>query len=128
MRTPGPTGAPAWAEGCKRADPRRRTGWRSSPHSLTLTPTLTLTITLTLTLTQVRCVNATRGSTKALALTLTLTLPLARYLYDSTLYKPTTEGWLGFELSRTPPPLEEHLPTLELALASLLGQGNAHQP
>ena len=33
-----------------------------------------------------------------------------------------------FELSRTPPPLEEHLPTLELALASLLGQGNAPQP
>ena len=61
-------------------------------------------------------------------LTLTLTLTLARYLYDSTLYKPTTEGWLGFELSRTPPPLEEHLPTLELALASLLGQGNAPQP
>ena len=44
------------------------------------------------------------------------------YLYDSTLYKPTTEGWLGFEMSRTPPPLDHHLSTLEEALASLLGQ------
>ena len=47
------------------------------------------------------------------------------YLYDSTLYKPTTEGWLGFEMSRTPAPLDHHLTTLENALASLLGQGNA---
>jgi hypothetical protein len=46
------------------------------------------------------------------------------YLYDSTLFKPTTEGWLGFEMSRTPPPLDQHLSTLEEALASLLGQGN----
>jgi hypothetical protein len=46
------------------------------------------------------------------------------YLYDSTIFSPTTEGWLGFEMYRTPPPLDDHLETLEEALASLLGQGN----
>ena len=48
------------------------------------------------------------------------------YLYDSTLLKPTTEGWLGFEMSRTPPPLDQHLSMLEEALASLLGQARAY--
>ena len=33
-------------------------------------------------------------------------------------------GWLGFELSRTPAPMDAHLRTLELAAASFLGQGN----
>ena len=52
-------------------------------------------------------------------------LQMARlYLYDSTVFKPSTEGWLGFEMYRTPPPLDDHIETLEEALASLLGQGN----
>jgi hypothetical protein len=47
------------------------------------------------------------------------------YLYDGTFHKPTTMGWLGFELSRTQPIDEpKFLPTLELAAASYLGQGN----
>lgn len=46
------------------------------------------------------------------------------YLYDGTFHKPTTMGWLGFELSRTPPPMDAHLRALELAAASYLGQGN----
>ena len=33
-------------------------------------------------------------------------------------------GWLGFELSRTPPPMDAHLDVLEMAAASYLGQGN----
>lgn len=44
------------------------------------------------------------------------------YLYDGTFHKPTTMGWLGFELSRTPAPMDDHLVTLELAAASYLGQ------
>lgn len=43
---------------------------------------------------------------------------------DGTYHKPTTMGWLGFELSRTPPPMDTHLDVLELAAASYLGQGN----
>lgn len=46
------------------------------------------------------------------------------YLYDGTIHKPTTMGWLGFELSRTPPPMSNYLQVLEEALASYLGQGN----
>ena len=46
------------------------------------------------------------------------------YLYDGTYHKPTTMGWLGFELSRTPAPMDAHLQALELAAASYLGQGN----
>ena len=45
------------------------------------------------------------------------------YLYDGTFYKPTTMGWLGFELSRTQP-LANFTETIELAAASYLGQGN----
>lgn len=52
-------------------------------------------------------------------------LELARmYLYDGTTHKPTTMGWMAFEMSRTPPPLSRHLHTLEEAAASFLGQGN----
>jgi hypothetical protein len=46
------------------------------------------------------------------------------YLYDGTYHKPTTMGWLAFELSRTPSPMDAHLDTLEMAAASYLGQGN----
>jgi len=46
------------------------------------------------------------------------------YLYDGTFHKPTTMGWLGFELYRTPAPMDSYLATLELAAASFLGQGN----
>jgi hypothetical protein len=72
------------------------------------------------------------------------------YLYDGTYHKPTvsmvwhsdhglarlralavltwsgtqTMGWLGFELSRTPAPMDSHLAVLELAAASYIGQGN----
>jgi len=46
------------------------------------------------------------------------------YLYDGTYHKPTTMGWLGFELSRTPAPMDPHIHVLELAAASYLGQGN----
>ena len=41
-------------------------------------------------------------------------LELARmYLYDGTTHKPTTMGWMAFEMLRTPPPLSRHLLTLE---------------
>ena len=46
------------------------------------------------------------------------------YLYDGTFHKPTTMGWLGFEMYRTPEPMDDYLHTLELAAASFLGQGN----
>ena len=44
------------------------------------------------------------------------------YLYDGTYHKPTTMGWLGFELYRTPAPMDAHLSTIEMAAASFLGQ------
>ena len=46
------------------------------------------------------------------------------YLFDGTVHKPTTMGWLAFELYRTPAPMHHHLHTLEEAAASYLGQGN----
>ena len=46
------------------------------------------------------------------------------YLYDGTLYKPTTMGWMAFELSRTPPPMSAHLHVLEEAVAGYLGQAD----
>jgi hypothetical protein len=46
------------------------------------------------------------------------------YLYDGTVHKPTTMGWLAFEMSRTPAPMAHYERLLEEALASYLGQGN----
>ena len=46
------------------------------------------------------------------------------YLYDGTAHKPTTMGWMYFDMYRTPSTMTRYERLLEEAIASYLGQGN----